>query len=396
MLDVRCPFAGPSALVVVAALGCAGSVSDADMAALNCTGTRLEQLGSRWTCPSRQIVHAQVGYHERVAGRTPAEVVALYQGVHRAPLYWNADADNECPKREAVTATELTVTLSAQPRCSERQWCQGLPPGDAFYVPVQVDVATADGRVNDRFDAFLAATPNGAYVSEGFQSFGILEERFKLKIGLENAASSGSAKLRGLVRRSDVTGSFPTACFWKCEDEPKLSDVRLRPEPRRALALLANRRLTATKNGTDLPLILEISSHSAHACVLRAGAIPMPRAMPATPAALNEPTYTLPISARLKTARGETIARIDSDIFISGRGGACDTCPKIVFSGGAPLELLSLLTIPDRRGIVAHVQFALELELNAQGSPGNASGRLNLSYLDQAGAEREETYSLRL
>jgi hypothetical protein len=391
---MRCPFAAVSALVV-AALGCASRVSEADMTPRDCSGTTLEQAGSSWACPSRQIVHEQVGYHERVAGRTPAEVVELYQGVHRAPLFWNADPDNECPKREAVTATELTVALSAQPRCSERQWCQGLQPGNAFYVPVMLELETADGRLNDTFDAFLAATPNGAYVSEGFQSFGIIERRSKLKIALENDGSAGGAKIRGLVRRSEVTGSFPTSCFWKCDSEPKLSEVQLRPEPARALALLANRRLTATKSGADLPLILEISSHSAHACVIRGGAMPMPSAMPGTPTALGEPTYTLPIRARLKTARGETIARIDADIVV-GAGRTCNTCAKIVFSGTAPLELPSLLTIPDRRGIVAHVLFALELELNEQGSPETLSGRLNLSYLDQGGAEREETYSLQL
>jgi hypothetical protein len=395
MLITRWARASASALLVTGASGCS-AVQDAEQGPSggeSCSGTTLERFHS-WTCLSREVVHAQISQNERIAGRTPAELLAAYEGVHRAPLYWIADPEIECASRDAAASeTELKVTLRPRARCSERQWCRGQQPGQAFYVPVSLELETADGRVRETFEAWIAGEPSSAYISEGFASWGITERPRKLKIQLERSDQGGAVKLRGLVRGWGPTGHFPTACFWKCESEPTLQQVQHPLPAARAVAMVASLRLEPTTPHAGFPLTVEITSRGGHACVLKTGSMRAPAVSPDAPPSGDEPAYAVPVRVRLLGAERKTIALFQNDVVVS-RVPGCEACATIVFSGTAPLKLPDLLSIPDRRGITAHVLFAVELALNERGAL-TTSGRLSLSYLDQQQGERVETHVLR-
>jgi hypothetical protein len=214
-----------------------------------------------------------------------------------------------------------------------------------------------------------------------------------VKIELQRAG--GAVELRGFVEGWGPKGSFPTACFWKCDAEPKLDRVERPLAPARVLALLAALRLAPADTQAGFPVTLQVTADGDHACLPRPGSMspPPPPGHEAPADQPLAPAYTFPAKARLSAASGASIAGFPVEVMVRPRR-ECSTCATISLSGTAPLELQELLDVPDRRGIVARVLFALELGIREQGRV-STEAALKLSYLDRRNGERVQAYDLK-
>ncbi len=347
----------------------------------SCSGTTLHRVPGWGSC--QQVARTRVARTTKVGSLTSNEALALYQGVHRAPLSWIADPELYCPSPSDASATTLLeVTVRPSTRCSEQQACDGHKTAGSLYLPVTVELRTQDGRLDERFEAFLAAGPQAAYLSDGYGYYGVADgrraQRKEMKIQFEH--DGRQAKLHGYIEGWGPRGHFPTACWHRCEQEPKLEQVSSRLPPAQVFALLS-RRLAPKTPQRGFPIGLELSLAGGHACLLR------PDQLKGEPAG----TYSVPTHAGLRAADGAQIARFPVEIVV--RPGACANCPSVSLRGGAVLlEYPPLVAQDDGTKVSAHVM--LELETQITGGTAQTRGKLRLSYIDRHGAERLEDYAL--
>jgi hypothetical protein len=347
----------------------------------HCSGTTLHKLPG-WG-PCQQVARTRIARTAKVYGLTSNEAFALYQGVHRVPLSWIDDPELYCPSPgDASSTTVLEVTVRPSTRCSEQQACDGDKSPGSLYLPVIVELRTQDGRLDERFESFLNGGSKGAQLSDGYGHYGLSDgqgdQRKEMKIIFEH--DGRQAKLHGYIEGWGPRGHFPTACWHRCQEEPKLEQVSSRLPPAQVFALLS-RRLAPKTPQRGFPIRLELSLAGQHAC------LPRPDQLQGEPAS----TYFVPTHAVLRATDGAQIARFPVEIAV--RPDACATCPSVSLRGGAvPLEYPPLVAQDDGTKVSAHVI----LELETQGTAGAAQtrGKLRLSYIDRHGAERVEAYAL--
>jgi hypothetical protein len=272
--------------------------------------------------------------------------------------------------------------VRATTRCSEQQACDGSKTAGALYLPVAVELRTQDGHLDERFEAFLVAGPQAAYLSDGYGYLGVAdgqgERRKQLKIHFEH--DGHQAKLRGYVEGWGLRGHFPTACWWRCEQELAIEQVSSRLQLARVIALLS-RPLAPKTPQRGFPIRLALNPAGEHACLHR------PDQLRGEPAG----TYSVPTDAVLLAADGALIARIPVEIVI--RPDACANCLGVSLRGGAvALKYPALVAQEDGTQVVAQVILQLETQITAGAAP--TLGKLTLSYIDRQGAERTEDYAL--
>jgi hypothetical protein len=347
----------------------------------SCSGTTLQRVPGWGTC--QQVARTRIARTAKVGSLTSNEAFALYEGVHRAPLSWIDDPELDCPRPSDASATTLLeVTLRPSTRCSEQQACDGRETKGSLYLPVAVELRTQDGRLDERFEAFLAAGPQAAYLSDGYGYYGVADrrrgQRKEMKIQFEH--DGRQAKLHGYVEGWGPRGHFPTACWWRCQQEPKLDRVSSRLPPAQVFAFLS-RPLAPKTPQRGFPIRLELSLTGGHACLLR------PDQLKGEPAS----TYLVPTHAVLRAADGAQIARFPVEIVV--RPDACANCPGASLRGGAvPLEYPALVAQDDGTKVSAHVMLEVETQITAGAA--QTHGKLRLSYIDRHGAERVEAYVL--
>jgi hypothetical protein len=236
--------------------------------------------------------------------------------------------------------------------------------------------------MDERFETFLAAGPRRAYLSDRYQYQGVADgrgdQRKEMKIEFEH--DGRQVKLHGYIEGWGPRGHFPTACWWRCQQEPKLEQVSSRLPPAQVFALLSRRLAPKTPQG-GFPIRLELNLAGGHACLLR------PDQLQGEPAG----TYNVPTHGVLRAADGAQIARLPVEIVV--RPDACANCPSVSLrGGGVPLEYPPLVAKADGKKVSAFV--ILELETQITAGAAQTRGRLRLSYIDRQGAERTEDYAL--
>jgi hypothetical protein len=276
----------------------------------------------------------------------------------------------------------LEVSVRPSTRCSEQQACDGRGTAGALYVPVVVELRTQDGQLNERFEAFLAAGPKAAYLSDGYGYSGVADgqgERHKeMKIHFEQ--DGRQTKLRGYIESSGLRGHFPTACWWRCEQELEVELASSRLHLAQVLALLS-RPLAPRTPQRGFPVRLDLNPAGEHACLHR------PDQLNGEPAG----TYSVPTDAVLRAADGAPIARLPIEIVVRPNG--CANCLSVSVRGrAAALMYPPLVAQEDGTKVFAQVMLELDTQLTAAAT--QTRGKLMLSYVDRQGAERTEDYAL--